>query len=709
MQRKGLLTILGILILGLVGTLDDAFAEEFSSVNNGDWNSAATWQNEMNQPGIPGTADDKNVNHIVTISSPVNNSGRIQIGTATLIIDSTLSNTGFFDGFTTRGIINFGTITVTTNGIIQNNGLYDNIFGATTTIDSGGQFINNFASGNAHFHNEDGLVTVNGSLTNFGDIHQLLDGVITIGSTGSFFTIGSNAVTDNRPGSTINNSNIFDIETSGTLNNVGSSNINNEVGGTITITATLNNNGGTITNKNGAIINIDSGGVIENNEFSNVTNENGAIINIDSGGVIENNESGTITNKLGGTVTNNGKIINKGEIDNFGTLNNDNYIENEKNVSNIVGGTIVNTCLINNSGAGPSIEGVLFNDNTISNTGMIAVQPGGDYLESGTLNGNMAVKILEDEIIPEEDKIKGRIVVVTPDRHAKLDDEVGQLPLKGVKLSLTHSGGPTLMDSDRVDGNFSFDITTEKDTLTLTTILKDGSTNGFPDGKFEVHHTEKNTPVQFQTENFNSCILIAFLELSSTSPEFKLSGETSTPTLTGLTVLSRLADMAALYYYSFIGFDFIDQHLSEVTLDQVPLTVIGYSSDAFVDGSNFFRQADPSINMGTNSGGIVASGFATGSHTETIIDILYHEFGHYIMFESRIGDENDGIDTTRIIHPLLDDVITSTCHSGYAQIDSSCAWWSGIAQQKRLAHAVFQPRAGRRRPGVCRVHTQLSR
>jgi len=195
--------ITSILLL-LVGTLDDASA-------NGDWNSAGTWTDGVGDPGVPGVADDKFVNHIITISSPVTNSGLIQIGgSGTLTISSTFTNNGFFDGFITNGLENSGgTVTVTSTGIFENNGLYNNLFTGTTTIDVGGDFNNNYALGNAHFHNE-ATVTVKGEFMNYGDIHQLQNGVFVIKDTavvnnGALHNIGSNAVFDNRLGArTIN-------------------------------------------------------------------------------------------------------------------------------------------------------------------------------------------------------------------------------------------------------------------------------------------------------------------------------------------------------------------------------------------------------------------------------------------------------------------------------------------------------------------------
>jgi len=88
--------LFSILILGLFGTIDNAYAESFISFQNGDWNSASTWKNGVGDFEAPGVADDTFVNHIITISSPVTNSGLISIGgSGTLEISSTFTNNGF--------------------------------------------------------------------------------------------------------------------------------------------------------------------------------------------------------------------------------------------------------------------------------------------------------------------------------------------------------------------------------------------------------------------------------------------------------------------------------------------------------------------------------------------------------------------------------------------------------------------------------------
>jgi hypothetical protein len=541
--------------------------------------------------------------------------------------------------------------------------------------------------------------------TSLGIINNLAGGIIDNAGTlnNNLGSVTNSAIINNKVGTGIINNNvgIFKINSGGTLNNEASSNINNDIQGTVDNSGTVVNignvnNSGVLENEN--IFNNTSTGIIDNtntiaNKVGGNLNNEGTLDNhdkFDNDGTVNNKEDATITNFAGGKITNNlvfqndGMITNSDTITNTGTFTNDNYVENEKQIDN-TSGTISNTCLINSSGNVPNTGGMINNQNVITNNGAMVFQPGGKFTNSGTLNGNLEANILENEIVPEEDKIKGRIIVSTPDRHAKPADKVGQLPLKGVKMTFTHSGGPILQDSDRTNGDFSFDVPTKKDTVSLETSLKDGASAGFPNGLIEVHNAAVGMPVKFKTENFNSCIRIAFLELNATNPELRISGEASTPTLTGLPQVSRLADLAGLYYYSFIGFDFARDGLTNVTLDaSLPLELVGFSTSANALGASNFDPNAVTIHIqandpyGTNK---VGSLFANGTATEYQIDVLYHEFGHYIMYESRIGGENDGVNVNQNIHPNVTALYGATagCHGGYAELSSSCAWSEGFA------------------------------
>jgi len=169
-----------------------------------------------------------------------------------------------------------------------------------TTIESGGQFNNNFAAGNGQLNSERTFV-VHGTLTNFGGLRHG-NGIMEI-SAGTVNNTGSNAVFENQFGAEIkiNNGGIFRNEDDATL----------DIDGTITIElGQLANVGGTVNNKffNGRI----------NNNMGDILNSLGGTINNEIGTIIINN--GTFTIGANSSVNNNGTANNSGTIDVFGVL-----------------------------------------------------------------------------------------------------------------------------------------------------------------------------------------------------------------------------------------------------------------------------------------------------------------------------------------------------------------------------------------------------
>lgn len=754
------LFFLSIMAGVLVSTIPDAFAATFYSAGSGFYDLASTWTDENLTPSVspPDPTDDKFIfsGHIVTMRNPTSNSGLMQVNTGGRVIVDTVFTNSEPIGPANHGIFNSGIVNFTSNALVENGDIFETNLGETT-LATGGIFNNHAGISNGHFHLEQGVFIVKGTLNNFGDIHQLFNGTMKI-SGGMVHNSGALAVFANNDGAEIQileNSGEFLNDGEAKLENFGLitinsghlsnfAEINNKATGLITLEpngALFNFDQGEILNEQNGVVSIESlgkldvgGGLLKNlgeienagefkiatsgivnntssgtidntktldNSFGGTLNNEGTLDNhdkFDNKGTVDNKENATLINFFGGKITNNniikndGKITNKDTITNTsgGMLNNTNYIENEKQIDNVFGGNINNTCLINNSGSVPNMGGKLSNDSTITNTGAIIFQPGGALGGSGTLNGNAGVKIYKDEIIPEDDKIKGRIVVSTPDRWAdKINDRRGHLPLRGLDIFFTNSGGTTIKESDRMTGDFSFDVPTKKDTVHFLTLLQESDSVKFPNGRLDVNYQIKGDEVQFETENFNSCIRIAYLELSAKNPEFKLSGDGSTPSVIGYPI-ERLADLAAIYYYSLKGFEFLEDHLPSVIVDDaLPLEVVGFSNDED-NGAHTNYSNGPSIHLGgeTYLDNYVLSEISTGRDTETQIDVLYHEFGHYIINESRIGEENSSINTTRVIHPNLAGLLNSSCHSGYAQIDSSCAWSEGAASF--LASVIFE-------------------
>jgi len=520
-MRVWVITIIfSVLILGLFGTLDDAFAESFTSAGSGDYNSASTWKNSEGDPGLPGVADDKSINfgHTVTVSGTNSNSGLIQNG-GTLNFTGTFTNTGFVAG-ENKGLINFGTVTI--SGTYNNNGLFENQ-GGTVTFDTGSQFFNNFASGNAHFHNEGGTVTVKGTLTNSGDLHQLTNGIMTI--KGTLTNTGTNAVFDNRAGATLNNddgiidgslSNIFN-KLGGKIDNTGT--INNNITSTLTNDAIINNlSGGIINNSGGNIINND-GATINNNTFATITlsditnsigtgllrNNSGGTITANGGGFanistgvinnsgtlssnaasntegieISNSDSGNINNLSGGTLTTNGGLISNkssGIITNFfgGTITiNDGAIDNFANskILNLSGGTITitNTGEINNNSNG-----------TIDNSGTIKIEVGGFITNSGGTITNLSGGII---IFPNTGEINDNSLSVinntldgTITNSGTITINDGLLNNIGGSNINNLSGGTITMTNT---GRFSTNISTVTNSGTITNTVTN-LVNGIP-------------------------------------------------------------------------------------------------------------------------------------------------------------------------------------------------------------------------------------
>ena len=70
---------------------------------------------------------------------------------------------------------------------------------------------------------------------------------------------------------------------------------------------------------------------------------------------------------------------------------------------------------------------------------------------------------------------------------------------------------------------------------------------------------------------------------------------------------------------------------------------------------------------------------ADSLRTEQEIDTLFHEFGHYVELEARLGGENTFSARDPRLHGALAGILDADCHQGYGQIDSSCAWSEGFA------------------------------
>jgi hypothetical protein len=280
---------------------------------------------------------------------------------------------------TTRGIINFGIVNFTTNAVVHNNGLYEN-FQGTTTISSGAQFNQNCATNHGHFHNEEGNIFVQGTLTNTGDIHQLTNGIMNV--TGTLSNSSSCGIINNYAGSTLDNKG-NSIVNDGTINVWLTANlINNE-------NALIDNNiagkivleGGTLTNKE--LGTIDNTGTIDNNSLGTLINE-GKIKNegtITTQSEIRNLFKGLIEQKNIFTNENGGTINNYGEMNVTSILTNNagGIVENKFDDSNIEFGNIYLYMNLTNNGAVNDC-GIITNPHKVFPTKAILCDTDNDFL-----------------------------------------------------------------------------------------------------------------------------------------------------------------------------------------------------------------------------------------------------------------------------------------------------------------------------------------
>jgi len=307
MRGQFLIILASILILGLVGTMDDAYAETFTTIFDGPWDSAGTWEDSTGDNSIPGIADDKIVNHAIEMQVSENNFGQIQIN-GSLEIDDVIGNVT---------LTNFGNITINS--------------GSSITIDSNSTIINKV----------EGTITINslGEINNSGTIINDDSGTIRINSNGSIINSGTVTLKG------------------GFFDNQGSFS-----GNQLELPTTINNsimidNGGTIIISSDTIIKSDStlalgfGTIMHINPMINFQTSGGIIVN--SLGEIRN--SGVLFNFETITINSLGTITNTGEIRNFDTItinSGGNLINFGGTIDLLIESTITNSGMFNNNSNG---------------------------------------------------------------------------------------------------------------------------------------------------------------------------------------------------------------------------------------------------------------------------------------------------------------------------------------------------------------------
>src|SRR3989441_682768 len=269
-----------------------------------------------------------------------------------------------------------------------------------------------------------------------------------------------------------------------------------------------------------------------------------------------------------------------------------------------------------------------------------------------------------------EKQLKGSVILSTPNR--------GPLPLRDLQIKLIHSLGTQTVFTGNA-GQFTVNIPEGATSGHLRVSLAD------IDNFIEVDYVNRAAlPVFVETGTLDlSKIKSANLVFSAASPNFKLNGNSFTPPQINVVPASNFADLAGIYYYSHFAMDFARTKLPGLNInDRLPLEVVGFSANGNANGASFFTDSpEPTMNLRTGGSRLASSttpdpqynGQAT---TEYKIDTIFHEFGHYIAYESLIGGENAGGTQDRRLHPNIGG--TQNCHSGYLHLNSACAWNEGI-------------------------------
>jgi len=448
-MRKIIPIIVSIVILGLVGTLDDAYALTFTTVQSGNWNDPDTWDLGM----VPSSSDDKVIENTVTITTPITNTGTISVtgSFGDLRNTSTLTNSG---SITTNlsselalAIRNSGTMSNTgtisiTKGSIQNSGTFSNsgtltisalVFnegfvssGVFTNLNTGNIILSNFGNFSVDF----GEMTNNGNIqiltsstnvghgldldintifTNTGTIMILNSGDVTTGIVyhGTFSNSGTITISNSDEGTglvsgifgdltntgtiTVSNTGVFSegILNSGTFENRGTLTISNTNGRGFANTGTL------ITEDSFAYPNAIT--VVENSGGVGIRQSSGSELRVlgdmvvkNTGGIgIENvagNPFNTITIERGGSIDLSGTISNSNKLD----IDKTNLVSSGNGINIIDNGTLDNHGVLTIIGT-KFVTGIEINKGTLNNFG--------DMIISTPIPIHVFTPILNDDTI----------------------------------------------------------------------------------------------------------------------------------------------------------------------------------------------------------------------------------------------------------------------------------------------------------------------
>lgn len=406
---------------------------------NNEWFNPANWTQGLPEAGKKAFIGGGSV---VTISQPLTIDFEVEsYGDITIKAMVTNNNSVFSDGsitFSTDvGLNNFGTLTNAMHGSVIFNGnatfannlgaslLNQGIFTLKTLLDNHGT-ITNFGTmdASAGTLQTEGAFNNNNSLTTQslkvlpGSVFTNDFGTIEITSTGMGILVQGKL---NNFGQITNHG---DLTIENLLDNLGT--LVSEGGILVKAGAELRNSGGTVDNQ-GTLTN--NGKVVNGNRFLNsgsVKNlglfTNNFLIHNQSGGSFTNHESGKIEQGFGTQIINDGDFLNENTIYSYGQIVNNLTFVNDDSITSVVGSVIANHADFTNNGeiivnnaevnnlapvipnpafrftnnglltinAGSSLNNFAHFTNSltgvISNLGVVANKPGGEFENSGDLS-----------------------------------------------------------------------------------------------------------------------------------------------------------------------------------------------------------------------------------------------------------------------------------------------------------------------------------
>jgi hypothetical protein len=384
----------------------------YIGANNGDWLTAANWQNGLpsatNAPTVGGGAI-VNINGSVTIDYAVQNFGTIiNVGTTTVTTGS-ISSGGALE--------NRGTLTVNAGGSVTSSGGMLN----SGTVNNAGNFNSNSAWTNAATGvlnssatfmqlapmTNDGTIAINGG--QFTSPQAITNNKTISVAVGAKWVIDFGGSYQNLVGSTLTNAGTFQnlgtftnnttVTNSGTFNNNGTHTcngvFNNESGGLLESTGTFNLTG-RVNNKVGASVktsfrfNVLALGYVSN--LASFTNNDQ--VSIALGGTYCNETGATMPLGAGSKVLNSGylKFALNSSTSGSGEINNAKTFDNYGSIVSAGGGKVINSGTFTNYGLIKDAN-ILDNSGTWKNAGTIENNNGSMFTNTATFENMIGGKI----------------------------------------------------------------------------------------------------------------------------------------------------------------------------------------------------------------------------------------------------------------------------------------------------------------------------